>query len=145
MSDSESDEFDLIGYAQRELKLCNENPKLVKKYLKILKIFSDLQLTSREEKEFIDKLLLLLKRSPLSPLTDDPKEWDYQSRAMWGILEGMWLNNRNYNACSEDGGKTYILFTDASVKSKPNDELPIYNSVHHSPDRTLIINEKAKN
>lgn len=47
----------------------------------------------------------LLQFKALSPLTDDPAEWNE-------VGEGVWQNSRNSEAFSTDGGKTYYLVSE---------------------------------
>lgn len=52
----------------------------------------------------------LLQFKALTPLTDDPAEWQEVS------LTGDWQSRRRPDAFSEDGGKTYRLQSEAKVR-----------------------------
>ncbi len=51
---------------------------------------------------FLEKVL---RYEPLTPLTDDPAEWN-------AVGEGVWQSRRNSEAFSDDGGKTYTLLSE---------------------------------
>ena len=72
----------------------------------------------------------------LSPLTDDPNEWEDISR-----FSGYhhWQNKRNSACFSEDGGKTYTNLADGETHTdedgssyKTYDNLPVHSSVDHT-------------
>lgn len=50
----------------------------------------------------------LLQFKNLSPLTNDPEEWQE-------VTEGLWQSYRNSAAFSENGGKTYTVLGDTTV------------------------------
>ena len=51
---------------------------------------------------------------PLSPLTNDPDEWMLVGPGAGD--KDMWQSNRNSEAFSEDGGKTYYLLDEAMYR-----------------------------
>lgn len=61
----------------------------------------------------IDLLTNLLRRRPLTPITNDPREWIDRSEESGKPL---WQNERDSEAFSEDGGKTYYLLRDGGEK-----------------------------
>lgn len=48
----------------------------------------------------------------LAPLTNDPTEWNE-------VGDNVWQNNRNSEAFSSDGGKTYYLLSERQPDSEP--------------------------
>lgn len=53
----------------------------------------------------------LARFEPLTPLTDNPKEWERIGKEL-GFPETVWQNRRDSSAFSTDGGKTYYLLDD---------------------------------
>ena len=56
----------------------------------------------------VDLLRRVLAFEPLSPLTDDPAEWEE-------VMDGLWQSRRQPRAFSQDGGKTYRLNDDRAT------------------------------
>lgn len=59
----------------------------------------------------------LARFKPLSPLTNNPAEW-------LEVAEGLWQNNRNGEAFSSDGGKTFHLLDRHTKLYKYLNKLP---------------------
>lgn len=57
----------------------------------------------------IDILRRVMAFEPLSPLTDDPAEWEE-------VMDGLWQSRRHARAFSQDGGKTYRLNGDGPTQ-----------------------------
>ena len=56
----------------------------------------------------IDILRRVVAFEPLSPLTDNPAEWEE-------VMDGLWQSRRQPRAFSKDGGKTYRLNDDRAT------------------------------
>ena len=54
----------------------------------------------------------LARYKPLTPLTDDPAEWQHHGEDVWGEPGGVWQSRRDPEAFSRDGGKTHWLSSD---------------------------------
>lgn len=52
----------------------------------------------------------VLRFQPLTPLTNDPAEW--QQVEMANLARAMWQSRRQHEAFSHDGGRTYYLLDD---------------------------------
>jgi hypothetical protein len=69
----------------------------------------------------------LLQFKNLRPLTNDPKEWVHHGEEIWGEKGGIWQNERNAEAFSKDGGKTYYLISE-QIANRERD-MTMYDSV----------------
>lgn len=99
----------LVEHAKRELDLLGEEPWLVEGYLKIVKIVSDMGHSGGSASVFIPTLNRLLSFENLTPLTEDPEEWQHHDEEVWGEPGGIWQSIRNPKAFSKDGGETYYF------------------------------------
>lgn len=112
MAKTPVEESNLVKHARYELELLNEEPKVVKEYLDMIRVFSSMGHSGYSAAYFIDVLTLLLKFENLMPLSDNPDEWMYISEDRWGNEGGIWQNRRNGGAFSNDGGKSYYLLSE---------------------------------
>lgn len=111
----------LVEHAKVELALLDEAEWLVEGYLKIVQDFADMGHSGSSAIHSIAILERLLLFQNLTPLTDDPSEWNEVSVYLG---KPTWQNNRNPAAMSEDGGKTYILQSEEG----PSEEIHISKS-----------------
>ena len=88
-----------------ELNLINEDPKIIIWYTSVLEAFSALNHTAESAAHTAEVLYRLFKYENLFPLTDHPKEWEE-------VKPGVWQSQRNFDAYSTNGGKTYKLFSE---------------------------------
>lgn len=113
----------LLAHAEREMKLANVEEDVQRWMLGVIAEF--IQYGHSGSSAEICKSLLhdLLNRQALTPLTDDPDEWEDRS-----VMSGypLWQNKRDSRAMSNDGGKTYWT-VDPEI---PNDMRPIYVTEH---------------
>lgn len=106
----------LIAHAIRELELSGEDPAFAQSLISAVACFASYPGHSGGSSD-IGKWILgkLLNFENLSPLTDNPEEWEDRSD-MSGYP--FWQNKRNSKAFSRDGGKTYrLLNSDVDVVS----------------------------
>jgi hypothetical protein len=103
----------LIDHARRELALIGENEWLTNGLCRVVAAFAEMGHSGFSADHSTAVLEKLLRYQPLSPLTDDPAEWQDRSQ-MSGYP--IWQNRRDSRAMSTDGGKTYTL-----VDEEPQD------------------------
>lgn len=102
----------LVEHARRELEVCGqtaEDPGYAASIVAAVAAFASYGHSGGSASIAIEQLHRLLQFGHLSPLTDDPEEWENRSE-MSGTP--MWQNRRNSAAFSEDGGKTFWLVTE---------------------------------
>lgn len=108
------EDFDsnLVRHARRELELIGEDPETVSGYLDVIRAFAKMGHSGGSASVAIPTINQLLQFKNLSDLTNDPKEWTHVAEEMWGVPGGVWQNNRNPEAFSNDGGQTYYLLSE---------------------------------
>ena len=99
----------LVDHARHELDLIGEDQDVTDGIVKVIKAFAAVADSGGSTPFVIDRVEKLMRFQPLSPLTDDPAEWQDQTRASGHPL---WQSRRNPSAFSTDGGKTYTLLGD---------------------------------
>lgn len=99
----------LMNHAERELALIGEDIVTTEKILYVVEAFAEIELTGAASVMATEYLHQLLRRKPLSPLTNDPSEWERRENATGAVV---WQSARDPEAFSEDGGKTYWLLSD---------------------------------
>lgn len=67
----------------------------------------------------------------LTPLTDNPEEWHFHDESVAGFDGGFWQNNRNGEAFSHDGGKTYYLLSEGGSAIN---RTPLHTSEPHKKE-----------
>src|SRR5574339_1160593 len=102
----------LVDHARRELEMINEEPETIDGYLKVIQAFADMGHSGGSASIAIPTIHALLQFKNLAPLTDNPDEWVL-------VGESMWQNNRNSEAFSNDGGKTYWLLSEGAHQNNP--------------------------
>lgn len=96
----------LVAHARRELALIGEDDWLTEGLCKVITAFAEMGHSGFSAEHSTTVLEKLLRYRPLSPITDDPAEWEDRSE-MSGYP--IWQNVRDSRAMSKDGGKTYTL------------------------------------
>ncbi|WP_020135022.1 hypothetical protein [Streptomyces sp. 351MFTsu5.1] len=96
----------LVDHARRELALIGEDQDVIDGIAKVIEAFTKVADSGGSTPFVIARIEKLMRFEPLSPLTDDPAEWQDQSEAS-GVP--LWQSTRNPSAFSTDGGKTYTL------------------------------------
>jgi hypothetical protein len=123
---------DLVEYARRELELLEEDDETIEGYLKVMEAFSDMGHSGGSASVAIPVIDKLLRYQNLTPLTDDPGEWNKISDEQSGE-EGLWQSQRNPEAFSKTGGRTYYL---VSEMAGGTGHTPIYETkrMHRSDE-----------
>jgi hypothetical protein len=122
----------LVEHAKRELALIggedDEMQQLMNKnIIEMVEVFSKAGHSGFSAEHAIQTLEKLLRFENLTPLTDDPDEWNHVHETVWGAPNGVWQNRRNSEAFSEDGGKTYYLLSE-----NVQDSHSIRKTIHQS-------------
>ena len=111
----------LIKHAERELKLAgmfdedaDYNGKLAPTIMEVVKVFASFGHSGGSAGISIAVLEKLLRFQNLTPLTNNPDEWNDVSE-----MNGspMWQSNRNPSCFSTDNGKTYYSVDDKEQKT----------------------------
>lgn len=113
----------LVDHARRELALLGEDPWVTDGVVKVVSAFVEMSHTGSSAEAVTGYLERLLRFQPLTPITDNPKDWEDRSEMSGTPL---WQNRRDSRAMSTDGGKTYTL-----VDEEPQDS-DSGKPVHHS-------------
>lgn len=96
----------LVNHARSELALLGEDQDVTDDIVKVIEAFAEVADSGGSTPFVIARIEKLMRFEPLSPLTDDPAEWQDQSEASGAPL---WQSRRNPMAFSVDGGRTYTL------------------------------------
>lgn len=118
----------LVDHARRELALIGEDEWLTNGLCKVIAVFAEMGHSGFSAEHSTAVLEKLLRYQPLSPITDDPAEWEDRSE-MSGYP--IWQNVRDSRAMSKDGGKTYTLVDEEPQTSDSG------QPVHRSEPKTL--------
>ena len=89
-------------------------------------------------RELADPLSILLFHGVLTPLTDDPGEWDERSLQ---TDRRVWQSRRNPSAFSHDEGRTYFLVEERRATSP--DAPPTYSSLKAVHGRLRALHAKG--
>lgn len=95
----------LVDHARRELELLGEDPDTTRGLLRVLRAFADMGHSGESAAVAIPMLERLLRFENLTPLTDDPAEWNL-------VDDGLWQSRRCSEAFSRDAGKTYYRLSE---------------------------------
>lgn len=118
----------LVAHARHELELIGEEPEVIDWYLRVIKEYTSFGHSGGSHMAIMPCLTRLLNFEPLTPLTNDPKEWYHHAPEVWDGKNGVWQNIRNGEAFSEDGGETYTLNGDLKNEDGKITR-PIYTTV----------------
>jgi hypothetical protein len=102
----------LVEHARIELELLGEYQEVIDGFLDVIQAFANMGHSGSSAAFAIPTISKLLSFENISPLTDDPDEWQHHSEEFWGAPNGIWQNKRNSKAFSKDGGKTFYLLDD---------------------------------
>lgn len=116
--------INLVSHARRELALIGENQDVIEWYVRVIKEFGSVGHSGGSAMAAVPVLHELLQSRNLKPLTDHPYEWRDHSEESGSPL---WLNKRNPQAFSLDGGKTYSLLDECEAADS-TETMPIYAS-----------------
>lgn len=95
----------LADHARRELDLTGNDEKFKDCIVKAVEAFAQYGHSGGSASAGINILNDLLQFKNLTPLTNDPNEWN-------NVGSGVWQNSRRSEAFSEDGGRTYYLLSE---------------------------------
>lgn len=133
----------LVDHARRELTIVNQKVQSRDKYsdheiegfLKVVQAFADMGHSGGSAPFAIGIISDLLQFKPLTPLTDDPDEWQFHGEEVWGAPGGIWQSRRNSEAFSINGGSTYYLLSEVRNGTAGDGRTRImHNSIEVSPD-----------
>lgn len=133
----------LIDHAKRELEKCGqfkEDPAFAVSVLAAVSAFAAYPGHSGgSAMAGMQMLGDLLQFKNLSPLTNDPQEWEEHAPEMWDGVNGVWQNRRRSDAFSNDAGLTYYTLEerDNPPVVKPDNWPPLH--------RTLITHDADGN
>lgn len=96
----------LIAHARKELDLLGEDELMKEHLLGIVETFAAGGHSGASAAYAVERLGQLLSYENITPLTDNPDEWE---DCRWVSSYPLWQSKRNPAAFSEDGGKTYYL------------------------------------
>lgn len=116
----------LVEHARRELALAGNDEDFNESIIKAVEAFASFGHSGGSASIAIPMLNDLLQFKNLTPLTNDPEEWQEHSPEQWDGEKGVWQSRRNSKAFSDDGGTTYYLLSDRDGRLGP---LPIYETV----------------
>lgn len=102
---------ELTDHARREFGLIAENPVLIDLMVQLVAIFETWNTIPGPKISPTQTIGLLLDHKPLTPLTDDPAEWEpIGNKQTHSGNQQITQNIRNPRALSDNGGKTYWLY-----------------------------------
>lgn len=114
-------ESNLVKHARRELNLAGNDEHFNTSIIKAVGAFASYVHSGGSASVAIPMLYTLLLQKNLTPLTDNPQEWNQHE-------EDIWQSRRNSEAFSKDGGKTYFLLSEDGKNGNPR---PMYISTKH--------------
>lgn len=115
----------LIEHARRELTLIGEDTDTADGLVNVVEAFAAMGHSGGSAAVCIPMIEKLLRFQPLSPLTNDPAEW--QKVGGFGG-EPSWQNVRDSSAFSHDGGRTYWLLSER--EAAPDDLCPLHTALN---------------
>jgi len=112
----------LVDHAKKELELAglfkkdsDYNGMIGKAVMELMKCFSGQGHSGFSAGMVLDLFRRLGKWEQLTPVTDDPKDWNDVSE-MSGDKKKLWQSKRNPSYFSENGGKSYYNVEDKKRK-----------------------------
>jgi hypothetical protein len=95
----------LVDHARYELELIEEDPEYIEGIVNVIQAFADMGHSGGSASVAIPTINELLQFNNLAPLTNNPDEW-------MKVDDETWQSQRNPEAFSNDGGKTYYLLSE---------------------------------
>lgn len=108
----------LVDHARHELEILGVAEDDKQNILNVVQAFADAGHSGSSDAWSIGLIAKLLKFENLTPLTDDPAEWN-------DVGEGMWQNVRRSEAFSLNGGRSYYLLSEGGSADNPK---PLHTS-----------------
>lgn len=110
-------ELDILGYPliehfDTQTKEFDPDMEVRKNILELVTVFAK-QHHSGFSASFVTSMMAkLLRFQTLSPITNNPDEWNHVGEEQWGEPGGIWQNARDGAMFSTNGGKTYYSVND---------------------------------
>lgn len=98
--------------------------------IELVQVFADQRHSGMSAAMTRGLLIRLLSYDTLSPLTNNPDEWNFIPEEMSGEPDGLWQNIRNSSAFSKDAGRTYWTL-DGVEANGGRDMAPLYVTEEH--------------
>lgn len=114
----------LVDHARREMELIGEDQDVIDWMVSVVAKFAEYGHSGGSAWICIPLLNSLLLHENLTPLTDDPAEWEDRSE-----ISGypIWQSIRNPKAFSNDGGQNYWLLSEGAETD--DDVKPTYRTM----------------
>ena len=117
----------LVEHARRELEIIGEDNWMTEGVIKVVEAYAEMGHSGGSAEVAICIITQLLQNENISPLTNDPSEWEFHPNEKYGLSEdawnngkaGIWQNIRNGRAFSNDSGLTYFLLEETTDTSNP--------------------------
>jgi hypothetical protein len=113
--------------ARKELELVGEEPDVIDWYCRVIDEFHTFGHSGGSFFATLPVLIKLLEQKNLTELTNSPDEWVDIAHYNPGV--SLWQNNRNGEAFSHDGGKTYYLLSEGG---NDQNRKPLHTAKDHS-------------
>jgi len=113
----------LVDHARREMHKAGIEKEEMDTILQMVTVFAKIRPSGAQAYFMMDILDRVLHQRNLTPLTDDPEEWEHRGN--------VWQNRRNSEAMSYDRGVTYYLLSE--TEGKEPEEYVFYASDPHTP------------
>lgn len=134
----------LVEHARRELELLgqtDQDPGFSESIIAAVEAFTSFPHSGWSAMVARKMLAKLLNREALSPLTDHPDEWDDKSQVSGYQF---WQNVRDTRAFSEDGGKTYFLLGDPTIRhSEHREKVTTPETITLPPETAEILYDEV--
>lgn len=111
--------------ARRELERTNEDPDVIDWYCRTIDAYMSFGHSGGSMWATFPVFEALVHQKNLTPLTSDSAEWLDRSEISGTPI---WQNDRNGEAFSSDGGKTYWMLNDSTESVKFMSGTPPYTS-----------------
>lgn len=108
----------LVEHARRELELSGqfeEDPAYAQSVVAAVAAFASYGHSGGSAACAVGQIVTLLRYGTLSPLTNSPDEWNEVAAEYTSGPTTLWQSQRNPEAFSEDGGRTYYLLSEVDA------------------------------
>lgn len=109
----------LVEHAKKELYLLDNDDAFNDCIIKAVEAFASYGHSGGSASYAVPLLNDLLQFKNVTPLTDDPMEWNHISDG-WDGSAPVWQSSRCAEAFSNDGGKTYYLISEVEDPQDPD-------------------------
>ena len=112
-----NEESNLVRHARRELALLGNDEEFNDSIIGAVRAFASYGHSGGSAAVAVPMLTALLQWKTLTPLTDDPDEWQHHDKDACGLEAGIWQSRRDPSAFSHDVGRTYHHVSDLTDSS----------------------------